>query len=1283
MGAGMTLQKVWVSCGLMLAALGAAVPVVAGCDGDGFFRQDPGSQMAAKAAASAPSFTVEQRQAVRRAMMLARWMRLKDFSLEKAEDRLMNLAMAAAAGTGTPSANFQGNTTAVNAGPGNLLVMLRQANCSLTSFSASYTPDLPQFNYTVVGQTANEDQALHTAAGLTTTGGKWATGCGDQTLGMSAEPVVYVGTTTAGNGIFAGVVTGNQIEVVVFNATNEVEISSGELSGVTASGLAAADVNGDGNPDLIAVNNPTSGGSPSIEVMLGNADGTFQAPVSYALPQAQGNGLVIDDFNGDGKPDIVASSSTVSSGSSGETITWELTFLAGNGDGTFKTPQSVTLTPPTGYTGAGAYTGLISASVLGNGKKDLVTAAGILLMGNGDGTFTQSTTTVFPGGPSSGNNVSVAAGDFNNDGKLDLAFDNTESIAIYLGNGSGGFTAAGSWATIDNNGRLAANDLDGDGNVDLFTGTSRDGAFASDGAEPGQAYALMGHGDGTFAGAPLVPFAFTGRNLVPMKTGSATLTGMGMTATLNSTNVSVTAYPLNTNGTFSTGPTTTLSPVTIGGTPYTFQSFASFGFGDFNGDGNTDMILVVGPLPNGLNPDWGFMLLTGNGDGSFNAPTLLPEPNFVPGGAQDEGANLSSMMVADVNGDGKPDLIYSYNDTASATQTQYAGIAVQLGNGDGTFQAPKTIQTYSGAGGVTGEAQMPVYVGAAIPGGKVDLFAIQTTLSNQTLTSKLMRYPGNGDGTFGAAVTMPTADNFEPPAGVMAANMALADMNGDGKPDLVTLGVTNNGEQGEIAIALGNGDGTFNTPVILDFGDGPTLGDSLAVTDFNGDGKLDLAVGGFNPPEDTGLFFGNGDGTLQSYTTTSGIVEPAQGINFPGYGAAMPVELNGKTGLILGPVVMINQGIATSTLTPTTTTLAASATTITAGQNVTFTATVSASTTPAGNVTFMDGSTTLGTTALNGSGVATYSTTALGVGTHSITAVYAGGTTFAGSTSAATSITVNSAGLTATTTTLTASATSVSTGTSVTFTGTVAPSSGSGTPTGSVTFMDGTASLGMGTLSSGTATYATSSLAAGTHSITAVYGGDTNFSGSTSSALAVTVTAATPSFSIGASPSSGSVTAGGSTQTTITVTPANGFNQQVSFACTGLPAGGSCSFTPTTVTPNGSAGTTTVTIATTAQSAAVAWPGRGLTGTRAATAFAMLAGGLVWVFRRRRKLGEWTRGQLGVLLVVTAAALVTGCGGSKGSTGSGGGTTPQMYTVTITATAGSESQTASYSLTVN
>ncbi len=163
------------------------------------------------------------------------------------------------------------------------------------------------------------------------------------------------------------------------------------------------------------------------------------------------------------------------------------------------------------------------------------------------------------------------------------------------------------------------------------------------------------------------------------------------------------------------------------------------------------------------------------------------------------------------------------------------------------------------------------------------------------------------------------------------------------------------------------------------------------------------------------------------------------------------------------------------------------------GQSVTFTASVTSNVgTPTGIVTFTEGVVTLGTRSLSG-GVATFSISALTVGSHTITATYGGDSNFNTSTNT-TSQTVNKADSTAT---LTSAPNPSVFGQSVTFTATVSASApGAGTPTGVVTFTEGATTLGAGTLSGGAATFSTSSLVVGAHTITATYGSDNNFNAS-------------------------------------------------------------------------------------------------------------------------------------------------------------------------------------------
>src|ERR1035437_6461051 len=256
-------------------------------------------------------------------------------------------------------------------------------------------------------------------------------------------------------------------------------------------------------------------------------------------------------------------------------------------------------------------------------------------------------------------------------------------------------------------------------------------------------------------------------------------------------------------------------------------------------------------------------------------------------------------------------------------------------------------------------------------------------------------------------------------------------------------------------------------------------------------------------------------------------------------------------------------------LSASTTSLAASPSPVAAGQALTLTATVqgSGSTVPAGTVSFLNGSTPLGTATLNASGVATLSTSSLAAGTYSLTVQYSGSTRFLSSTSAAVPVTVNASTKT-TNTCLVASPNPVTAGLTITLTATV---TGSGA-TGTVTFLNGSTLLGTATLNaSGVATLSTSSLAAGAYSLTAQYTGNASFLSSTSAAVPVTVNAQATmmvqNFSLNAGGStSQTVQSGGKAVYTLGVSPAVGTTlPAINFEVSGLPAGATATFSPQTL----------------------------------------------------------------------------------------------------------------------
>ena len=385
------------------------------------------------------------------------------------------------------------------------------------------------------------------------------------------------------------------------------------------------------------------------------------------------------------------------------------------------------------------------------------------------------------------------------------------------------------------------------------------------------------------------------------------------------------------------------------------------------------------------------------------------------------------------------------------------------------------------------------------------------------------------------------------------------------------------------------------------------------------------------------VLLGNGDGTFQAGISTASQEYP-QGI------AIADINLDGKPDVVLGgsPNMYVMDGNGDGTFNTTT----------------------------AGNIYLGVSASDLQITDLTGAALPDLLFISAGNGSALSVEVFVGAQPYV-------------AALAATTTTLQASSASITAGQSVTFTATVAGSSGStGVPTGTVTFLNGTTTLGTGTLNgSGVATYTTMALGAGTNSITAAYGGDSNFAASTSTAVTVTVQAVPPSFTVSASPTSLSITAGGAGTTTISVTPAGGFAQAVSFACSGLPSEATCTFAPATVTPGASAVTSTLTISTTAAQAAE----RGRLYRSGMTGLLGLLSMFLFALPRNKRPAAWGRWCALVIAVTLAGGLIA-CGGGGGS---GGGSTPTdpgtpagTSTVTVTATSGSINQTASLQVTV-
>ena len=251
--------------------------------------------------------------------------------------------------------------------------------------------------------------------------------------------------------IFGGPSQAGTVSVLFGNGDGTAQAAVNYNVG-TPQGLVAADLNSDGNLDLVTA----STNSDKASVLLGNANGTFNAAVAYTVGTHPA-GVAVADYNNDGKLDMVTANFDG----------FSLSILLGNGDGTFQAATNLTTSPSMNRPGP-----LTAADLNADGKMDLVVPSageqlvGVLL-GNGNGTF-QSPVTY----PTTADVYFPQTADFNDDGKLDVALTNVSgpaSVSVLRGNGDGTLQAPLSFPTQNSVWGLLATDLNKDGKPDLIT----------------------------------------------------------------------------------------------------------------------------------------------------------------------------------------------------------------------------------------------------------------------------------------------------------------------------------------------------------------------------------------------------------------------------------------------------------------------------------------------------------------------------------------------------------------------------------------------------------------------------------------------------------------------------------------------------------------------------------------------------------------------------------------------------------------------------------------------
>ena len=934
------------------------------------------------------------------------------------------------------------------------------------------------------------------------------------------------------------------------------------------------------------------------------------------------NPIVVADVNGDGIPDIAVGDILIIGSTPGT-----VSILLGKGDGTFTTAPAVSVGRDPTYMAVGDFNN--------DGKPDLAVSDQqdgtiTILLGNGDGTFTA--TPALPVGLAT---QAIAVGDFNSDGNADLAvIDNANSIAILLGDGAGDFSAVAAHPqTSVTPTWIAVGDFNGDGKIDLaVTNTLGAGPTVN-----GNVMILLGAGDGTFTPGPTLS---TGNNPETAVVGDFNNDGKLDLAVANYGTGTATILLGNGDGTF----TAAASPA-AGTGPW------SVSIGDFNGDGKPDLALVT-TEPNTAP----VALLLGNGDGTF-ITVLGPTA----------GLNPIDGAVADFNGDGLSDFAVTNttSNTVSIFLDQYSGQATATVTG----VSPVGTGTHSIVASYTGNSLYASSLSTPIP---LAAERVPTTLSLATNPSTSL--PVGQSVALISALTPHNAQNHEATGAVTFSNNGSSlgsNAVANGTATLTTSALI---AEADNLAAQYPGDTNFQPSsatlaTTVGVATTTTLTCNPTTLTVNMTSLFSITVSSASgTPTGSVLITDNGT-TLSQPTLTNGATSYT--LNARQRGTRTIVATYVPTGSFAASsasCVLTVNGVTTDTF------LSVSPTVASQGSPVTLTANVSADIggrgSPAGSITFYNGSTVIAAGVHLTTGTASFTTTTLPPGIDYLTCTYSGTATFAPSTcnTVAVTITQSSSAIT-----LTSSLNPAPSLTPITFTAQVAPGS-----SGTIIFNVNGQNITTTPNTAGTSSTSTSSLTPGSYLITATYY-------ATPSALAalaslvqvVTIPVAPADFSLTGTNTTFTINHAGTGK--LLLASLGSFSGSVALTCTPpYPPGYTCKLQTSNVSlPLGFS--TYVGYTLSPDYSASSQPVTRSTHLALAALFPLSFFGLVGLARKRRTTA---RTLLCLVVLTTLASITTACGpdhfiplikGTYPVTFTGVGTsqndpTPITHTVTVDAT---------------